>query len=87
MSEWRQHRNPLILLAVLIVFPLVVTSDYYQHLMILVLMWVVIGSAWNLIAGYTGQVSFGDAAFFGTGAYTAGLLVTKLGWSAWWAGG
>jgi branched-chain amino acid transport system permease protein len=84
MTGWRQHRNPLILLAVLIVFPLVVTSDYYQHLMILVLMWVVIGSAWNLIAGYTGQVSFGDAAFFGTGAYTAGLLVTKLGWSAWW---
>jgi branched-chain amino acid transport system permease protein len=29
-------------------------------------------------------VSFGSAAFFGTGAYTAGLLVTKLGWSAWW---
>ena len=37
-----------------------------------------------MIAGYTGQVSFGDAAFFGTGAYTAGLFVTKLGISAWW---
>jgi len=75
---------PFIVLAALAAFPLVVESDYYRHLMILVLMWVVIGSAWNLIAGYTGQVSFGDAAFFGTGAYTAGLLVTKLGWSAWW---
>lgn len=68
----------------LAIFPLVVQNDYYQHLLILVLMWVVIGSAWNLIAGFTGQVSFGDAAFFGTGAYTAGLLVTKLGVSAWW---
>jgi branched-chain amino acid transport system permease protein len=75
---------PLIALAGLILFPLAVRNDYYQHLMILVLMWVVIGSAWNLIAGYTGQVSFGDAAFFGTGAYTAGLLVSHLGWSAWW---
>ncbi len=75
---------PWLLLAVLIVFPLVVRSDYYRHLMILVLMWVVIGSGWNIIAGYTGQVSFGDAAFFGTGAYTAGLLMTKLGISAWW---
>jgi len=75
---------PYITLAALIVFPLVIKSDYYQHLMILVLMWVVIGTAWNLIAGYTGQVSFGDAAFFGTGAYTAGLLVTRLGYSAWW---
>ncbi len=75
---------PVIALIAFIIFPLVVESDYYQHLMILVLMWVVIGSAWNLIAGYTGQVSFGDAAFFGTGAYTAGLLVTHLGWSSWW---
>lgn len=75
---------PLITLLALIAFPLVVESDYYRHLMILVLMWVVIGSAWNLIAGYTGQVSFGDAAFFGTGAYTAGLLVSKFGLSSWW---
>jgi branched-chain amino acid transport system permease protein len=75
---------PYIMLAALAAFPLVIKNDYYTHLMILVLMWVVIGSAWNLIAGYTGQVSFGDAAFFGTGAYTAGLFVTKLGWSPWW---
>ncbi|MDY6838515.1 MAG: branched-chain amino acid ABC transporter permease [Thermodesulfobacteriota bacterium] len=76
---------PLVLLFVLILFPLMVKDDYQQHLMILVLMWVVIGSGWNVIAGYTGQVSFGDAAFFGTGAYTAGLFAHKLGISAWWA--
>ena len=75
---------PILLLAFLIIFPLIVRDHYHQHLMILVLMWVVIGSGWNIIAGYTGQVSFGDAAFFGTGAYTAGLFVTKLGISAWW---
>jgi branched-chain amino acid transport system permease protein len=74
----------ILALAALAVIPLVVHNDYYLHLMILALMWVVIGSAWNLLAGYTGQVSFGDAAFFGTGAYTAGLLVIHWGWSAWW---
>lgn len=76
--------SPLIFLLILILFPLVVQNAYYQHLMILVLMWVVIGSGWNVIAGYTGQVSFGDAAFFGAGAYTAGLVAHKLGLSAWW---
>ena len=75
---------PLALLIVLIGFPLAVQNAYYQHLMILVLMWVVIGSGWNVIAGYTGQVSFGDAAFFGTGAYTAGLLAHHFQISAWW---
>ena len=79
----RKH-SPILLLVILILFPIVVHDHYHQHLMILVLMWVVIGSGWNVIAGYTGQVSFGDAAFFGTGAYTAGLFVTKLGISAWW---
>ncbi|MBM3301111.1 MAG: branched-chain amino acid ABC transporter permease [Deltaproteobacteria bacterium] len=80
----RDHYGPLVFLALLIIFPWVLRDPYYQHLMILVLMWVAIGSGWNLIAGYTGQVSFGDAAFFGTGAYTAGLFVHKLGISAWW---
>ncbi len=79
-----QRKGPLILLGVLIIFPLVVKDAYYRHLMVLVLMWVTIGSGWNIIAGYTGQVSFGDACFFGVGAYTAGLLAHKLGLSAWW---
>lgn len=47
-------------------------------------MWVVIGSAWNLMAGFTGQVSFGHAIFFGVGAYAAGLCALKLDISAWW---
>ena len=80
----KKHLGPLGFLLILIAFPWVVKDSYYQHLMILVLMWVAIGSGWNLIAGFTGQVSFGDAAFFGTGAYTAGLLAHKLGISAWW---
>lgn len=75
----------LIILGILfLIFPLVIRSSYYQHLMIIIFMWVVIGSSWNLLAGYTGQVSFGHAIFFGVGAYTAGILAVKLGISAWW---
>lgn len=80
----REHRIPLIILAGLLVLPLVVREPYYQHLLILVLLWVTIGTGWNLLAGYTGQVSFGAAGFFGVGAYTAGLLSHHLGISAWW---
>jgi len=67
-----------------LIFPLVIHSHYYQHLVIIIFMWVVIGSSWNLLAGYTGQVSFGHAMFFGVGAYTAGIFASKLGISAWW---
>lgn len=81
----KQNRVIIAFIALaLVLFPLVVKSDYYQHLVILALMWVVIGGSWNLLAGYTGQVSFGHAVFFGTGAYTAGIFANKLGISAWW---
>ncbi|GLI32936.1 branched-chain amino acid ABC transporter permease [Desulforhabdus amnigena] len=76
--------STLVSIVVLLLFPLLVPSDYYRHIFIIALMWVVIGSSWNLLAGFTGQVSFGHAIFFGTGAYTAGLCASKLGISAWW---
>jgi branched-chain amino acid transport system permease protein len=72
------------LIAVLALLPLILSSDYYRHIFILTFIWVIIGSAWNLLSGYAGQVSFGHAIFFGTGAYTAGLCVTKFHISAWW---
>ena len=75
---------PLIILAILSVLPLIGLSTYMMHLLILVIMWSVIGMAWNLLGGYCGQVSFGHAAYFGVGAYTAGILYFKLGLSAWW---
>jgi branched-chain amino acid transport system permease protein len=84
LSFMKRNAAPLIVLLLLIAFPWIVQDSYYQHLMILVLMWVAIGSGWNLISGYTGQVLFGAAAFFGTGAYTAALLLNKLDISAWW---
>src|SRR5213075_2808481 len=35
----------------------------------------------NLIVGYAGQMSIGQAAFYGIGAYIAGILMVKMGWS------
>ncbi len=75
---------PLLVLAAL---PLVVRSPYILPLLILSLMWIVLGQSWNLLGGYTGQVSFGHAAFFGVGAYATGILVARSGLSpalAWW---
>ena len=75
---------PLIVLALLVVVPLVGLNSYILHLIILVIMWSVVGMAWNLLAGFCGQVSFGHAAFYGVGAYTAGILYYHLKISPWW---
>lgn len=70
--------------ALLFILPIIGLSTYMMHILILVIMWSVIGMAWNLLGGYCGQVSFGHAAFFGVGAYTSGILYSRLGLSPWW---
>ena len=49
---------------------MVLRSSYYELIMTQVLLWAVMGLAWNMLSGYSGFISFGHAAFFGLGAYT-----------------
>jgi len=56
---------------------------YAQHVMIVSLFYVMMAASWNLLAGYTGQVSFGHAAFAGIGAYASGILAVKAGIAPW----
>ena len=53
------------------------------HFLILTLHAALLSVAWNVLAGFGGQFSFGHAAFFGVGAYAAGVLQINLGLSAW----
>jgi len=50
----------------------------------MVFCYIIVAQGWNLIAGYTGQVSLGTHAFFGLGAYTTGIIwlrdITKTGY-------
>ncbi len=71
-------------LAVLVVAPWIVSDPFYVHLMIMVLMWTLLGTSWNILGGYTGQVSFGHSAFLGVGAYTTMILYLSLGVSPWY---
>jgi branched-chain amino acid transport system permease protein len=56
---------------------------YSLHVVIVSLFYLMMAASWNLIAGYTGQVSFAHAAFAGIGAYTSGILAAKAGLSPW----
>lgn len=70
---------------VLIAAPFIFEARYSQHVLILVLLYVALGSAWNILGGFAGQLSLGHAAFFGIGAYTAAVLASKTSLSPWWA--
>ena len=49
-----------------------------QNLFIFTLMFAALGSAWNIIGGYSGYISLGHAAFFGVGAYAIGITFTHV---------
>ncbi len=66
-----------------IVFPLVFHQSFAIHVMILVFMFGMLGVAWNIMGGYAGMFSFGQAAFFGIGAYTSSYLWTAHGINPW----
>ena len=69
----------LLMLAGLSMMPFYV-SNYIITFTIQTFMWIALAGSWNLISGLTGYVSFGHVAFFGTGAYTAAILISKAGW-------
>ena len=75
---------PILAVLALLALPLVATNQFYLHLAITVLMWTLLGAAWNLLGGFAGQVSFGHAAFFGIGAYTTMILYLTLGLAPWY---
>ncbi len=73
----------VIVLALLVILPLVIDSSFGVHVMILVFMFAMCGVAWNLMGGYAGMFSFGQAAFFGIGAYASSYLLLTFNISPW----
>jgi len=96
---WAELRNEvfvlpsrtLVLLWVLalLALPLVYGDPYVLRILTMTCIFAIFAASWDLLAGYTGQVNFGHALFFGAGAYASALLSLKLGLSPWltiWAG-
>jgi branched-chain amino acid transport system permease protein len=76
---WVWRLALLVGVLLLAAYPLVATG-YGVRFMLQLFMWVALAQSWNLISGLTGYVSFGHVAFFGTGAYAAGILMTTHHW-------
>jgi len=83
MSRGLRWAGASIALVLLVAFPLVVTKPFPRHVMITIFLYAMLAQAWNLLAGYCGQISLGHAVFFGTGAYTSTLLLKYLDLTPW----
>lgn len=60
-------------------FPLVIDFPYLLHILILTCIYIVLALSYDLVVGHVGLLSLAHPAFFGTGAYVAAILGTRLG--------
>jgi len=72
-----------VLLLAALAFPWMFQLPYHRDLAIKVLLYGTLAQAWNILAGYCGQISLGHAVFFGTGAYASTVLQTTWGLNPW----
>ena len=71
------------LVVLLFVLPLVGLNSFYLHLFIMIFMHAVMAQSWNVIAGFSGQISLGHGAFFGIGAYATSFFYMEYGITPW----
>lgn len=53
-------------------------NDYWQHIMIVSMYYIILAASWNLLAGYTGQFSLAHQTFAALGGYASGLMIYHL---------
>ena len=73
----------------LLALPWVYGDAYVLRILTMTCLFAIFAASWDLLAGYTGQVNFGHALYFGAGAYASALLSLRLGTTPWatiWAG-
>ncbi|MGH6814634.1 MAG: branched-chain amino acid ABC transporter permease [Hyphomicrobiaceae bacterium] len=81
MSTGEARRNGAVfwgvalgLVAAAVVLTLLVKNEYPFFAGYVILQFIVLATAWNILGGYAGYVNFGTSAFFGLGVYTAVAL-------------
>ncbi len=74
--RWKGPTWPLalVLLAAMIALPAFRHDAYLFRILTMILIWSILALGQNVITGFCGQLSFGQAAFYGIGAYTSALL-------------
>tara|TARA_B100001057_G_scaffold417953_1_gene436929 strand:+ start:1047 stop:2057 length:1011 start_codon:yes stop_codon:yes gene_type:complete len=71
------------LIVLLFALPLFNLNSFYLHLFIMIFMHAVMAQSWNVIAGFSGQISLGHGAFFGIGAYATSFFYMQYGITPW----
>jgi len=69
----------LLFCLILLLLPLITSDTYTLRVLILASIFAIFAASWDLLSGFTGQMNFGHALFFGVAAYTSALININVG--------
>jgi branched-chain amino acid transport system permease protein len=64
-------------LILVVALRLLISNDYFYFAGYVILQYIVLSTAWNILGGYTGYTNFGTGSFFAVGAYSS-VVMHKL---------
>jgi len=81
--DWRKDLKMSIISSILTLvlgslLPIFLKNDYLYYSAYVVLVYIVLSIAWNILGGYAGYLNFGVSAFYGVGAYTSAMLFLRF---------
>ncbi|USG65641.1 branched-chain amino acid ABC transporter permease [Brevibacillus ruminantium] len=79
INKWGKSLGIYLLLVV--IFPFIMPDEYYRSVGIIIGLHAIVTVGLCLVMGLAGQISLGQAGFWGIGAYTSAVLTTKYGFS------
>jgi branched-chain amino acid transport system permease protein len=82
-ARLRQLLIAALLFVAIAVAPFLLTDVYLLNVSILVLLYAAMSQAWNILGGYCGQISLGNALYFGIGAYVTTMAFVSHGITPW----
>ena len=69
----------VIIAAIIIIIPILTPNMYIMQIINMIGIYIILGIGINVLTGFTGQLSLGQAAFFGIGAYVTAIMNTRGG--------
>jgi branched-chain amino acid transport system permease protein len=79
----RRHAGYLVFAVIVMTIPAYLSSTYYLSILAFTATRFMMALGLSLLLGQAGQISLGQAAFVGIGAYGSAILTTKLGFNPW----
>lgn len=85
MNGLKHLAGVLALCAVLVAVSGLMTNDYYLRIGFMMGIYYLCGAGMNVLVGYAGQKSLGQAGLFAAGAYSVALITMNTAWNPWLA--